>query len=329
VVLRLANYARRGDERAAVRAGLLTDDGVVDFVRVGAACSSVKSECDCPECWSSAMGIATCEACVVAARSYAEWFEAQDSSTRQSLTAAMSEVRLLSPVPSPNKLLCLAQNFPSHAAEASHHITHSGITVADAMTPHVFMKPTSNNVRGQGDPIIITPTAQFIDYEAEVAVVIAKQGKYIKAADAAEYVLGVTCINDVSERKLKIWERKEEREWDHFFDWLNGKWMDNFAPMGPCLVLAEDVDVDNLNLRCYVNGELRQEGNTSEMYHSVAQTIEYISHFMTLEVGDVIAMGTPAGVGAARGTKLVPGDEVTVEVEGVGTLMNPVIAEAE
>jgi 2,4-diketo-3-deoxy-L-fuconate hydrolase len=184
-----------------------------------------------------------------------------------------------------------------------------------------------NTVCGDGDAIPITPTAQFIDYEAEVAIVIGKAGKYIAAEEAAEYIAGVTAMNDVSERRLKLWERKDEREWDKFFDWLNGKWMDNFAPMGPCIVPAADVDLDNLVLRGYVNDELRQEGNTAEMFHSAAKTVEYISLMLTLEPGDVIALGTPAGVGAARGTKLVPGDVVRVEVEGVGALTNPVVAE--
>jgi len=189
------------------------------------------------------------------------------------------------------------------------------------------MKPASNTLCGQGDPILIGRTAQFIDYEGEVALVIGKRGKYIKAAEARPYIAAVTAMNDVSERDLVIWNRQEEREWDHFFDWLNGKWYDSFAPIGPCLVPARDVDVDNLGLKCFVNGELRQVGNTSEMYHSAAHTVEYISHMLTLEPGDIIAMGTPGGVGKAMDKKLVPGDVVTVEVEGVGGLENPVVAE--
>ena len=329
MLLRLVNYTESKDTDGRQQTGFLTDEGVVGFGRVGKACTSVRSACDCPDCWSAVLSLATCEACLAAARAYADWFAAQDAQTRGDLTLPGGQVKLLAPVARPNKLLCLAQNFAAHAAEANRHITHSGVSVADAMTPHVFMKPSSNNVRGDGDPIVITPTAQFIDYEAEVAVVIGREGKYIKAAEALDYVLGVTAINDVSERRLKIWDRKDEREWDNFFDWLNGKWMDSFAPMGPCLVPASDVDLGNLDITCHVNGEVRQEGNTGEMYHSVAQTIEYISHFMTLEVGDVIAMGTPAGVGAARDARLVAGDVVSVTVTGVGTLTNPVVAEAQ
>jgi 2-keto-4-pentenoate hydratase/2-oxohepta-3-ene-1,7-dioic acid hydratase in catechol pathway len=327
MLLRLVNYVDKTAGSDTFRVGLLTDDGVLDLHRLKDACGEVKSACDCPECWKSALGIVTCPSCLEAAQGYADWFEGQPATIRDDLTVARDTIRLLSPVPHPGKVLCLAQNFPEHAAEANRHITHSGDSVADAMTPHVFLKPSSNTVRGDGDVIPITPTAQFIDYEAEVVVVIGKTGKYIKTEEAAEYIAGVTCMNDVSERKLKIWERKDERPWDNFFDWLNGKWMDGFAPMGPCLVPAKDLDVNNLTVRSYVNGELRQQDNTSAMFHSAAACIEYISQFMTLEAGDVIALGTPAGVGIALGHRLVPGDVVTVEVEGVGTLSNEVVAE--
>ena len=325
--MRLVNYNDQRETSEGFRTGFLVDDRVVDFGRVRHACTGVSGGCGCAQCWQSALGLAMCEDCLDAARGYAEWVEAQDEAALHSLSAAVDAVKLLSPVPSPPKMLCLAQNFPSHAAESSTHITHSGESVADRMTPHVFMKPSTNTVCGQGDPIVIPRLAQFIDYEAEVVAVIGKRGKYIAAADAMSYVAGVTAMNDVSERDLMIWERKDGREWDSFFDWLNGKWMDSFAPMGPCLVPTGDLDVDDLDLRCLVNGEVRQVGNTSEMFHSVAQTIVYVSSILTLEPGDVIAMGTPGGVGKAIGIKLAPGDVVTVEVEGVGALTNPVVAE--
>jgi 2,4-diketo-3-deoxy-L-fuconate hydrolase len=326
-MLRLVNYVVRSDETPTARTGFLNSAGVMDFGRLSEACSDVKSGCDCPSCWQSALGVLICPECLDAARRYAAWAEAQDAATLADLALPLEEVRLLAPVPNPGKLFCLAQNFPSHAAESNRHITRAGESVADAMTPHVFLKPVPNTVCGEGDPIPITPTAQFIDYEAEVAIVIGKAGKYIRAEEAADYIAGVTALNDVSERRLKLWERKDEREWDKFFDWLNGKWMDHFAPMGPCVVPASDLNLNNLSLRGYVNDELRQVGNTSEMFHSAAKTVEYISLMLTLEPGDVIALGTPAGVGAARGTKLVPGDVVRVEVEGVGALTNPVVAE--
>lgn len=324
--LRLVNFTT-DPSAEAFRAGFLSGEVVADLRRIAAACSEVKSPCDCSECWDSALGIAACEACLAAARDYAAWFAAQDAATQDALSTPRAGVKLLAPVPNPPKVFCLAQNFPSHVAEANQHITRAGISVADAMTPHVFMKPSGNTICGDGDPILITPDAQFVDYEGEVAVVIGKRGKAIGRDEALQYVAGVTCMNDVSERKLKLWERAEEREWDRFFDWLNGKWFDNFAPLGPCLVPTADLDVNNLDLKCYVNEELRQTGNTREMFHDVARTIEYISLMLTLEPGDVIAMGTPGGVGAGMNRKLVPGDVVRVEVEGVGVLSNPVAAE--
>ena len=324
--LRLVHYLDHSDD-SKPEVGFLADEGAVGFTRLAEACSEVKSGCDCPDCWESPLGIAICPACLEAARSYAAWFAKQDAATRTGLALARDRVKLLPPVAKPGKVFCLAQNFPEHAAESNRHITRAGDSIADEMAPHVFLKPTTNTICGDGDPILITPTAQFMDYEAEVCLVIGKAGKYIETSEAAEYIAAVTCMNDVSERSLKIWERKDEREWDRFFDWLNGKWMDNSAPIGPCLVPAADLDIDHLTVRCFVNDELRQEGNTADMYHSAAQTVSYISQMLTLEPGDLIALGTPAGVGKARGLKLVPGDVVQIEVEGVGVLRNPVVGE--
>jgi 2-keto-4-pentenoate hydratase/2-oxohepta-3-ene-1,7-dioic acid hydratase in catechol pathway len=289
----------------------------------------VQAGCGCEECWEAPLGILTCGDCLDAARLYAAWFERQDEAMQKGLSLAREDVRLLSPVLKPGKVFCLAGNFPEHVKETAAHKDLEWVAGAQAMTPHVFMKPSTNTICGDGDPIPITRVAQFIDWEAEVVVVIGKRCKYVKAADAASVIAGVTCMNDVSERKLKIWDREKGRDWDRFFDWLNGKWMDNFAPMGPCVVPVEDVDLDNLMVRCFVNGKLEQEGNTGDMYHSAALTVEYISQFLTLEPGDVIALGTPSGVGLVKDVNLKPGDVVSVEVEGVGTLTNPVEAEQE
>lgn len=325
--LQLVRYTDLGNAPAPPGTGFIAAGRVAGLGRVAGACGGVRSACDCPECWDSPLGIVTCPACLDAARSYAQWFDEQDAAVRDDLSTERSQVRLLPPVANPGKVLCLAQNFPAHAAEASAHITRSGISRADSMTPHVFMKPAGNTLRGDGDPIVIGRNAQFVDYEAELTLVIGQRCKYVSAADAPSVIAAVTCMNDVSERRLKVWERAEERQWDHFFDWLNGKWMDSFAPLGPALVPAQDVDLDDVWVRCRVNGELRQEDNTGVMYHLAGHVVEYISNMMTLEPGDLIALGTPAGVGIARGEPLRPGDVVEVEVEGVGVLTNPVVAE--
>lgn len=328
MILRLVNYEKRDSAGACGgKVGLLSGDRVVDLCRLQEARKGEESGCSGEICVGSALALTLCPECLAEVRGWAAWFEGLEPARQAELSVPRDQVRLRSPVSAPGKVFCLAQNFPAHAAEASRHISHSGLSAADRMTPHVFMKPTPNTICGDGDPIILPKNGQFIDYEAEVAVVIGRRGKYISAQEAGAYIAGITAMNDVSERDLLVWQREEEREWDHFFDWLNGKWMDNFAPMGPCLVPAGDLDVDNLDVACFVNGEERQQGNTAEMYHSAARTIQYISHMLTLEPGDVIALGTPAGVGKALGKRLQPGDVVTVEVQGVGKLTNPVVAE--
>lgn len=325
--LQLVRFSRLGEAGQTPAVGLLVSGRVADVERVARACDTVRSTCGCHECWQAPLGVITCEGCLEAARGYADWLSGLDAAALAELTEERSHVRLLPPIENPGKVLCLAQNFPAHAAEASAHITRSGISRADSMTPHVFMKPSGNTLRGDGDPIVIGRGAQFVDYEAEAVVVIGQRCKYVKAPEALSVIAAVTCMNDVSERRLKVWERSEERQWDHFFDWLNGKWMDSFAPLGPALVPASDVDLDDLWVRCRVNGELRQEDNTGVMYHLAGHVVEYVSNLVTLEPGDIIALGTPAGVGIARDKPLRPGDVVEVEVEGVGLLTNPVVAE--
>lgn len=327
MLLRVVNYVHPESAPETPAVGLLMGDRVFPLARLAAACPSVDTAWREPDAWRSALETVICEERLAVAQQCGDWLAAREPGSGDDLGVPRSQVRLLSPVPSPGKLFCLAQNFPSHAAEASTHITHSGISAADRFTPHVFLKPSPNTVCADGDPIVVSRTAQFVDYEGEVAVVIGRRGKYIRAEEAGQYVAGVTCCNDVSERKLRIWERQEEREWDHFFDWLNGKWMDTFCPLGPALVPAGSVNLDDLTVRCSVNGELRQQGNTGEMYHSAAKSIEYISHMLTLDPGDIVALGTPGGVGIAQGKQLAPGDVVTVEIEGLMCLSNPVVAE--
>jgi len=202
------------------------------------------------------------------------------------------------------------------------------VTKSDVATPRIFMKPPANTVCGPGAPIIVSQGAQFIDWEAEMGVIIGKPGKHIPRERGLEHVGGITIVNDVSERELKIWERPEDREWDKFFDWLNGKWCDSFAPMGPCAVPLSDLgDIDGRSLKLWVNGELKQDANTGQMIFKAQDIIEYASSIFTLHTGDVIATGTPSGVGHAQGVRLKPGDVVRIELEGVGVLENPVVAE--
>ncbi|MCS6860913.1 MAG: fumarylacetoacetate hydrolase family protein [Abditibacteriales bacterium] len=245
-----------------------------------------------------------------------------DPKAQRAIVAPLNKVKLLAPLPRPRKILALAGNYAEHIREGGGEVQEK-----DTVTPRIFIKPASS-VIGPGAPIIISRVAQFIDWEGELGVIIGKRGKYIPRERALQHVAGYTVFHDVSERELKIRERKESAEWDKFFDWLNGKWMDSFAPMGPWLVTRDEIkDVQNLNLTTKVNGKVEQSGNTGQMIFDVADLIHYASHLFTLEPGDVMATGTPAGVGHGKGIKLQPGDVVEIEIENVGVLRNPVKAE--
>ena len=229
---------------------------------------------------------------------------------------AEMEVRLLAPVTNPRKVFCLAGNYAEHILEGGGRPPE-----VEKATPLVFMKPPSTVVRGTYDVIPIPPVGQYIDWEGELAVVIGRRCKAVKADQALDVVAGYTCMNDVSERELKIKELPERGEREGWFDWLNGKWLDGFGPQGPYLVTADEIpDPHSLDLRVRVNGETMQESNTGQMLFHVGDIIEYISAICTLEPGDLISTGTPSGVGHARGIRLKPGDVVEVEVEKIGVL---------
>lgn len=238
-----------------------------------------------------------------------------------------SEVRLLAPIPNPPKVICLATNYESHLNE-SRNAQSDKPKRPTPEGPRIFMKPSGNTVCADGDPILITSHSTFCDYEGELAVIIGSACKNVGAATAMRFVGGYACCNDISERDLSIVERTETQEWDKFFDWLNGKWFDNSLPFGPGIVPARFVsDPHALTLRTRVNAELRQETSTGEMFFDIPHTIEYLSKIMTLQPGDIIATGTPAGVGRVMDKALQPGDVVEVEISEIGTLSNPVVGE--
>ncbi|HEX29953.1 TPA: FAA hydrolase family protein [Candidatus Poribacteria bacterium] len=214
--------------------------------------------------------------------------------------------RLKPPITYPRKLLCLAGNY-------AEHIREGGGTAYDKskVTPRVFMKPPSTTVIGHGEPIVIPRNGNRIDWEAELGVVIGRRGKFISAEEAYDYVFGYTIVNDVSERRLKVPKEREPREGDRWFDWLNGKWFDTFAPMGPWIVTKDEIpDPHSLRISLTVNGEVMQDSNTNHMIFTVPELIQFISTLLTLEPGDVISTGTPEGAGAARGIFLKKGELV-------------------
>jgi 2-keto-4-pentenoate hydratase/2-oxohepta-3-ene-1,7-dioic acid hydratase in catechol pathway len=235
---------------------------------------------------------------------------------------AQDAVCLKAPVPHARKLFCLAGNYQEHIREGG------GTAHAKEETyPYFFMKPASTALIGCGEAICLPKIGRAIDWEGELAAVIGRRGREIPAERAEEYVAGYTCFNDVSERRLAVPEGRVVRERDKFFDWLVGKWFDTAAPAGPYLVTRDEVpDPHSLALKLRVNGVTKQDASTSQMIFQIPELIAFISRIVTLEPGDMIATGTPAGVGNARNEFLQAGDVVEVEIERLGILRNPVVA---
>ena len=220
----------------------------------------------------------------------------------------LSAVRLLAPIQRPPKIVCIGVNYADHAAEAGRALPR---------WPSVFLKAASCIV-GPGDPIVRPPTTEQLDYEIELAAVIGKQAKAVPREQALSYVAGYTIMNDVSARDLQLGKDGGI---------ILGKNFDTSAPLGPCLTLTDEIpDPSNLRLRTWVNGELRQDGNTHTLIFDVAAIIAFLTQQMTLEPGDIIATGTPAGVGLGMKPQvwLQPGDTIRMEIEGIGVLENSV-----
>jgi 2-keto-4-pentenoate hydratase/2-oxohepta-3-ene-1,7-dioic acid hydratase in catechol pathway len=245
--------------------------------------------------------------------------------SKQQFSRRRSDVRLDAPIRDIPKLLALAGNFRKHIEESGFR----AVELQDVITPQVFSKPPSTTINAPGGSIAVRPRNKFLDWEVELAVVIGRSGRNVGAADAMSYVFGYSVINDVSERELNAGKPgRTVREFDPFFDWLLGKWFDGSAPLGPEIVTADEIgDPHALNLRLSLNGDVMQSGNTAQMIFDIPRTVEYISSVVTLEPGDVIAMGTPEGVGKARGICLKPGDVMRAEVDGIGILETNITTE--
>ncbi|MBI4289033.1 MAG: fumarylacetoacetate hydrolase family protein [Chloroflexi bacterium] len=211
---------------------------------------------------------------------------------------ALGEGRLLAPC-QPSKIVCVGLNYRKHAEETK---------LALPSAPLIFLKP-STAVIGPEDEIVLPRSWTRVDYEGELAVVIGKRAKDVPQDRATEYVLGYTCLNDVTERDIQSADGQ----------WTRAKGFDTFAPMGPWT--ETEIGPDDLKVETYLNGQLRQSGRTSDLIFGIPRLVSFISEVMTLLPGDVISTGTPSGIGP-----LQPGDVVEVKIEGVGTLRNPVAA---
>ena len=223
----------------------------------------------------------------------------------------LSSVALLAPVPRPPKLICVGLNYRDHAIESKMEIPK---------VPTIFSKFPSA-VISAGQPIVLPKNSTQPDYEAEFAFVVGRGGRHIPAERWQEHVFGYTIINDVSARDFQMATSQ----------WLMGKTFDTFAPMGPHIVSADEIgDPQALDISLTINGEVLQNSNTRELIFKIPELVAFLSSVFTLEPGDIVSTGTPAGVGAARKPPrfLRPGDDVVVRVESIGELRNPVVAES-
>jgi acylpyruvate hydrolase len=223
------------------------------------------------------------------------------------LLTPLEKVRLRAPIARPGKITCVGLNYADHAREQG---------IEPPKQPIFFLK-SINSLCGPGDPILLPPNSTQVDYEAEFAVVIGKAGRRIPEEKAYQYVAGYTILNDVSARDMQFGDKQ----------WYRGKSCDTFAPTGPWIVTADEVpDPHNLGISLTLNGQTMQDSNTSNLIFKVPYLISYLSQSMTWEVGDLISTGTPPGVGVFRKPPmfLKPGDSVSITVEQLGTLTNPV-----
>jgi 2-keto-4-pentenoate hydratase/2-oxohepta-3-ene-1,7-dioic acid hydratase in catechol pathway len=224
------------------------------------------------------------------------------------LLTPLRSAKLRAPIARPNKITCIGLNYADHARE-------QGIEPPSA--PIYFLK-SHNTLCGPGDPIKLPPNSTQVDYEAEFAVVIGKRGHRIPESEAHKYIAGYTILHDVSARDMQFGDKQ----------WYRGKSCDTFAPTGPWIVTAEEIpNPNNLRISLTLNGETMQDSSTSNLIFKVPFLISYLSQSVTWEVGDLISTGTPPGVGVFRKPPvfLKRGDTVSVSVEGIGTLTNPVV----
>jgi 2-keto-4-pentenoate hydratase/2-oxohepta-3-ene-1,7-dioic acid hydratase in catechol pathway len=299
--MRIATYARGGEDRLA----LVLDDHVLDladFARRGGAQFEFLS--------SMAAFLEAGEESLQAAERLAR--EARQAGLgRLAEAQPLGQVRLRAPVPCPQKLIALGWNYREHVGEQGGKLPEA---------PLIFSKFPSA-VTGPYDPIVIPRSNPQVDYEVELGVVIGRRGKRIAEAKAYEHVAGYLVFNDVSAR---AWQFSDKQ-------WTRGKSCDTFAPLGPWLTTKDEIaDPHKLAVETRVNGEVRQHSNTSYMVFRIPMLIAHISESITLESGDIIATGTPSGVGVFRKPPvfLQPGDVVEMEIERLGKLRNPVVAEA-
>ena len=299
--MRFASFRHAGDECAHFGA-LLEDGEVLDFCAEGSGINSPEAYLD----WFDMDGAAHS-----AARALLGEITSREGAVEEfrgrGVVVPVGDVCLVAPVPRPGKVICIGLNYRDHAAESGMDIPEQPVT---------FSKfPTS--VVGPGDDVVLPPGSDRSDYEAELAVVIGRRSKSVRRDDAYSHVLGYTNFNDVSERRYQFADGQ----------WQRGKSCDTFAPMGEYIASPSLIpDPHILKIQLHLNGETVQDSNTDQLIFGVPELIAFLTESITLEPGDVIATGTPPGVGFARKPPvyLAEGDVMEVEIEGLGILRNPV-----
>lgn len=286
--MKLLMYTSPSDD--APKLGIMTDRGVIDV-----AAATAQHGADAIVDMYDAI--------------YAERPELEGATADAETFLSAAEITYLPCVTAPEKIICVGLNYKKHAEEAGAKLPE---------TPILFSK-FNNALAAHGEEIPLPANAEQYDYEVELGVVIGREGRYISEENALDYVFGYCTINDLSVRELQM----------RTSQWLLGKTIDKGLPIGPYLVTADEVDdPHDLNLKTWVNGELRQNSNTNDLVFNINQIISYASQYFTLKPGDVIATGTPEGVilGMNPRVWLKPGDEVTVEIEGLGACSNRFVA---
>ena len=240
---------------------------------------------------------------------------------------ALSDVNLLAPILYPGALYCAGANYWDHLeemAEIAKKVTGKAPSMQKAADPYFFMKNTAGGIIGTNTPARLPSFSKQVDWEAELGVVIGRQCRHVAEDKAFDVVAGYVIVNDLSARDLM------KREGSPFgMDWIGQKCFEDAAPMGPWFTPAAYAgDPNNLSIKLWVSGALKQNSNTAKLVHGIAEQIVYLSKHFTLFPGDVIATGTPAGVGMPRGEFLKAGDEVKIEIENCGTLVNRMVADA-
>ncbi len=299
--MKIVSFLRPGSDEPRVGA-LLQHDAILDFAHEATGIPEPRRFLD----WFDLDGSSFPEARTLH-DGLATGKEGHERLRRAGAIVPRSSVRLLAPVPRPGKILCIGLNYADHAKEGGHEIPGR---------PLVFSKFPSS-VIAPGETVRIPAGCEKLDYEAELGVVIGRRAKLVPKAKGLHHVLGYVNFNDVSARDFQFADGQ----------WQRGKSCDTFAPFGPFLATTDELpDPQRLAIRLRVNGETRQDSSTEQMIFGVAELVMYLSEAFTLEPGDVIATGTPPGVGFARRPPLwlCEGDRVEVEVEGLGVLANPV-----